>query len=354
MIRARASVPTLFMNPDWQDFLQQQHAHIEDSVAIDFGDAPAELAATQSATVLCDMGQFSMLKVSGEDAQTFLQNLLSSDVAEVSPLRTQASSLNTPKGRMLATFLIWQRDTDYFLHLPTSLVTSIHKKLSMYVLRSKVKIADASAEHVCLGVSGPHAATLLQNIFGALPQQPLSMQQYADDSVICGGPLRYQVNTTPQRAPELWQKLSAGARPVGSPCWDWLNIRAGVPVILPATQEQFVPQMVNFELLGGVGFKKGCYPGQEIVARMQYLGKLKRRMYLAHIESEIAPQAGDEVFSTEMEGQPSGMVVNASLAPGGGYDLLTVVQIESREKHEVHLKSLQGAVLQFQPLPYAV
>ena len=159
-------------------------------------------------------------------------------------------------------------------------------------------------EHVCLGVAGPGAAALLQNVFGALPQQALAVQQHGDDSVICGGAQRYQVNTTPQRAPELWEKLSAGARPVGSPCWDWLNIRAGIPVILPATQEQFVPQMANLELLGGVGFKKGCYPGQEIVARMQYLGKLKRRMYLAHIESDIAPQAGDELFSAR-NGRPA-------------------------------------------------
>ena len=342
------------MNPDWQDFLQQQHAHIEDGVVMDFGDAPAELAATQSATVLCDMGQFSVLKVSGEDAQTFLQNMVSSDVSEVSPQHAQASSLNTPKGRMLATFLIWQTGADYFLHLPKSLVTATHKRLSMYVLRSKVKIADASAEHICLGVSGPGAAALLQNIFSNLPQQPLSIQQDDEDSVICVGPSRYQVNTTPQRAAELWLKLSAGARPAGSPCWDWLNIRAGIPVILPATQEQFVPQMANLELLGGVGFKKGCYPGQEIVARMQYLGKLKRRMYLAHVAGDITPQAGDELFSAEMEGQPSGMVANASPAPGGGHDLLAVMQIESRTSHEVRLKSLQGAVLQFQDLPYSV
>ena len=108
LTRARASVPRLFMNPDWQEFLRQQHAHIEDDVIADFGDAQAELTATQNATVLCDMGQFSVLKVTGEDAQTFLQNLLSSDVREVGPQRAQASSLNTPKGRMLATFLIWQ------------------------------------------------------------------------------------------------------------------------------------------------------------------------------------------------------------------------------------------------------
>ena len=119
-----------------------------------------------------------------------------------------------------------------------------------------------------------------------------------------------------------------------------------------------VAQMVNLELIGGVNFKKGCYPGQEIVARMQYLGKLKRRMYLAHLgyqahlDSSDTPQAGNELFSADMEGQSSGMIVNAAPAPSGGYDMLATVQIASRETQTVHWKSLQGEALQFLPLPY--
>ena len=327
---------------------------MQEGVVLHFGDASGELATTQSGTVLCDMGQFSILKVSGEEAQTFLQNLVSSEVREVSAQRAQASSLNSAKGRMLATFLIWQQGADYCLHLPKSLAAPIHKRLSMYVLRAKVKIADDSAQHVCLGLSGAAAASLLQGLYGTLPQHPLTMQSYGEDSVIFAGGNRYQINTTAERAPELWKKLSAGARAVGAPCWDWLNIRAGIPVILPVTQEQFVAQMANLELLGGVGFKKGCYPGQEIVARMQYLGKLKRRMYLAHVGGDAAPQAGDELFSTDMEGQASGMVVNAAPAPGSGYDLLAVIQISSHAEHTLHWKSLQGAALQFLPLPYEV
>lgn len=342
------------MNPDWQNFLRQHHAHLQDDTVLDFGDAQGELAATQSSTVLCDLGQFGILKVAGEDAQSFLQNLLSSDVSEVSAQHAQPSSLNTPKGRILATFLIWRTGADYFLHLPRSLCPAIHKRLSMYVLRSKVKIEDVSAQQVCLGLSGEGATALLQQHFGSVPQGALSMEQHANASIICAGAQRYQINTTPQQAPEFWQKLSASARPVGSTCWDWLNIRAGIPVILPATQEQFVPQMANLELLGGVGFKKGCYPGQEIVARMQYLGKLKRRMYLAHIEEDTAPQAGDELYSADMEGQSSGMVVNAAAAPGGGYDLLAVVQTSSHDSHPVHWKSLQDTPLHFLPLPYPV
>jgi len=342
------------MNSIWQDFLRQQGAKIQDGLVQHFGDAQTELATTRDSTVLCDLSQFGILKVAGEDAQSFLQNLLSSDVREIIEQRAQGSSLNSPKGRMQATFLIWRTGADYFLHLPRTLCLGIQKKLSMYVLRAKVKIFDVSDEIICLGLSGAGAAALSQQHFGSVPQDLLAVEQHGNASVIRAGAQRFQINTTPQHAPDLWQKFSAAARPAGSSCWDWLNIRDGIPVIMPATQEQFVPQMANLDLIGGVSFKKGCYPGQEIVARTQYLGKLKRRMYLAHSEGNAVPQPGDELYSADMEGQASGMVVNATAAPGGGCDLLAVVQISSREAQTVHLQSLQGAVLQFLPLPYSL
>jgi folate-binding protein YgfZ len=224
----------------------------------------------------------------------------------------------------------------------------------MYVLRAKVKIANASDEVVCLGLSGASAAALLQQHFPALPQNPLDAAQHTDGIVIRLAADRFQIVTAPQQAQTLWQQLGTTAKPVGSPCWDWLNIRAGIPVILPQTQEAFVPQMANLDLTGAVNFKKGCYPGQEIVARMQYLGKNKRRMYLAHVEGDVAPQPGAELFSMEMEGQSCGLVANAAAAPGGGYDVLAVVQIASHDAFPVHLGALTGARLQFQPLPYPI
>jgi folate-binding protein YgfZ len=340
------------MNPDWQNFLTAQGAQIQDGVVQHFGDAAAERIATRDGSVMCDLSQFGIIKVSGEEAKGFLHNLFSSDVNALTPQHTLPSSLNTAKGRALATFLIWRNETEYFLHLPQSLLAPIQKKLSMFVLRSKVKIENASDNIVCLGLSGANTAALLQQLFPVLPQNPLDIVYHEDTGLIRLGADRFQLNTTPQRAPALWQRLDTDAKPVGSSCWDWLNIRAGIPVILPQTQEAFVPQMANLDLIGAVNFKKGCYPGQEIVARMQYLGKNKRRMYLAHVESDAAPQAGDDLFSMEMEGQSCGTVVNAQAAPGGGYDLLAVIQIASHDAFPVHLGELKGARLQFQPLPY--
>lgn len=340
------------MNPDWKDFLVRHAAAIESGVVQHFGDAAAERCATEQATVMCDLGQFGTLRVSGEDAQTFLQNLLSNDIRDVSTTRAQFSSLNSPKGRMLASMLIWRNGDDYLLQLPRDLCEPLRKKLGMYVLRAKVKISDTGNEIVLLGLSGADAQEILRKQFGELPQLPLGFIDAEQAGILKFSDTCFQISTTAQGAPALWQSLSQHAQPAGSACWDWINVRAGIPVILPQTQEQFVPQMVNFELIGGVSFKKGCYPGQEIVARMQYLGKPKRRMHLAHIDSNEAPQPGDELFSADMESQASGTVVNASPAPGGGYDVLVVVQLASRESQTLHWKSLQGETLQFLPLPY--
>jgi folate-binding protein YgfZ len=278
--------------------------------------------------------------------------MLSNDINEVTEDRAQLSSLNNPKGRMLASMLIWRSGNDYLLQLPRALCEPMRKKLSMYVLRAKVKFSDASDEIVMLGLSGENAQEILHRQFGELPQQPYGYTDFGQAGVLRYSDTRFQISTAAQYAPALWQAFSQHAQAAGSVCWDWLNIHAGIPVILPLTQEQFVPQMVNFELLGGVNFKKGCYPGQEIVARMQYLGKLKRRMYLAHLDSDAAPQPGDELYSADMEGQASGMIANVSPAPGGGYDALAVLQISSVESQTVHWKSLQGAVLQFLTMPY--
>jgi len=348
------------MNPDWHNFLTQQRATLASDVAQHFGDSAAELVATAQSTVLCDLGQFSRLRASGIEAQSFLQNLLSNDIREVSASRAQYSSFNTAKGRMLATFLIWRDGDDYLLQLPTTLAEALKRKLSMYVLRAKVKITDASNEVISLGLSGSSAREMLLKHCSALPEQTLDVAQTDDlnGSIIRLDATRFQINTTPEHARMLWAALTSQVTPAGSPCWDWLNVRAGIPVILPQTQEQFVPQMANLDLIGGINFKKGCYPGQEIVARMHYLGKLKRRMYLAHVECDRAPQAGDELFSADMpelsegQAQPCGMIANAAAAPGGGYDVLAVIQSASHDTHTVHLGSLQGAQLAFADLPY--
>lgn len=341
------------MNQDWQNFLSVQGAHVQEGVIQHFGDASAERMATRDGSIRCDLSQFGLLKVSGEDAQSFLQNLLSNDIREVTATHAQLSSLNNAKGRMLASMLIWRDGNDYVLQLHHSLCEPIRKKLSMYVLRSKVKIVDVSAEAVCMGIAGVEAVAALKALYPTLPQQAMEVGRHGEDSILCREANRFQITTSVQRAIELWQQLAA-LHAVGSPCWSWLDIRAGVPFVQAATLEAFVPQMLNFEVINGINFKKGCYPGQEVVARMHYLGKAKRRMFLAHINAEVAVKAGDALYSSVSEEQSCGTVVDAQAAADGGMDALVVVQLASHDEASVHLGALGGAALQFVALPYAL
>ncbi len=341
-------------NSNWQTFLESQGARIDDGVILDFGNASNERLATRDSTVICDLSQFGVLKVSGEDARTFLQNLCSNDITSITPNLAQFNSLNTAKGRVLATFLIWQSGADYFLQLPHSLLASIHKKLSMYVLRAKVKIEDASSQNICLGISGTQAGDILKTCIGFVPPTDLAVENNAKSCIIRIALNRYLLITTSESAVTAWQQLGTQAIAVGSPCWDWLNVRAGIPVILPATQEQFILQMLNLELLGGVSFKKGCYPGQEIVARMHYLGKVKQRTFLAHVAGIVSPQPNDLLFSEDFIGQASGNILNAAPAPQGGYDVLATLHTTSvTNSHLVHWKTPDGAALNIQALPYS-
>jgi len=340
------------MNSDWQNFLNTQGAHFDADLVQHFGDADNELTATANSTVLCALTQFGVLRVSGEEAQSFLQNLLSNDIRLVDATHAQLSSFNTAKGRMLAVFLIWRDGEDFMLQLPTSILESLRKKLSMYVLRAKVKISDASHDLLCMGLSGSHATEILRTVCDELPNEAMTCAENATAQLLKISDTRYQITCRAEHAQALWTALLAQAEKVGSPCWDWLNIRDGIPTILPPTQEQFVPQMVNLDALGGINFKKGCYPGQEIVARMHYLGKLKRRMYLAHLDCAAAPVAGEELFSADMEGQASGMIANVAAAPHGGYDILAVLQTASVDLNPI--QTAHGDTLKFLALPYAL
>lgn len=340
------------MASTWSEYLQTQGAVVVEGVVQHFGDPKAELAHARDGLVLADLSHYGLIACTGEDAQTFLHGQITNDLRGLKEDKAVFAGYCSPKGRLLANFLVFRRGGELIVMLPRSLRDSIQKRLHMFVLRAKVKLRDASGEWVVLGLSGKQAAELVAARFGQSPAAPMDVVQGPEGWAVRLDERRFDVFVTPSAAPGLWQQWSAQARPVGAPAWDWLMVAAGVPVILPATQDQFVPQMVNMELLGGVSFQKGCYPGQEIVARSQYLGKLKRRMYLAHVET--AAEAGQELYSPSLPGQPCGLVVNAAPAPDGGTDLLVVLQQSRREDGEVHLGRADGPRLDFKPLPYSL
>jgi folate-binding protein YgfZ len=223
----------------------------------------------------------------------------------------------------------------------------------MYVLRSKVSLSDASSDLMRLGLTGDCASALLQPRFPAIPNTANEVVQHAGFTLIRlpGASPRFELLAPAEDLITFWQAAAEQAIRLGDDFWALQEIRAGVPIIYPATSEAFVPQMTNMQLVDGVSFTKGCYTGQEVVARMQYLGKLKRRMYLAHVSSESQPQPGDELYSAgSTSGQGTGKVVDARPA-NGGYDLLAVIEAGVAESHEICLGE-KGPRLELRQLPY--
>jgi folate-binding protein YgfZ len=306
-----------------------------------------------TALQLHDLSQLGLICFFGDEAPDFLHNQLTCDVSVLSLNTSTYGSFCTPKGRILATFLLWRSEQGFFMQLPASLREPIQKRLSMYILRSKVRATDASKEWAKFGISGKEAAGLIERTFGHAPQAAHDVA-HVDSTTLIRLPVdRFEVVVPREQSSAVIETLAKDAQVAGPEQWDWLDIRAGIPVITPATQEEFVPQMVNLDLIGGVSFTKGCYPGQEIVARMHYRGRLKQRMYLAHIGSEAAPQPGDKLYSADLGEQSSGMIVNAAPAPGGGYDAIAVIQLGSAAGGRVHWKALGGPALEFLPPPYS-
>ncbi|HTS22361.1 MAG TPA: folate-binding protein [Casimicrobiaceae bacterium] len=335
----------------WQDFLRTRGASFDGDVVSGFGEASAELAAARDTAVLCDLGPLAVLAVTGTDAATFLQGQLTSDVTAMADGATQLSAWCSAKGRVVADFLVRRASSERFeLLLPSSLLPPIEKRLRMYVLRAKVSIADASRGTVRLGIGGPAAAACIAASIGVTPALQHSL-------VIDGGILitmrgnRFLLLSRPERAPGLWSTLAERARPAGYACWEWLTVRAGVPVVTAATQEAFVPQMLNLDALDAISFGKGCYTGQEIVARTQYLGRLKERLALAHVAG-ACPEPGGRLYASAFGDQPCGTIVNAAAAPEGGADLLAVAQSAAIAGEALRLDD--GRALALLRLPYAL
>jgi folate-binding protein YgfZ len=223
----------------------------------------------------------------------------------------------------------------------------------MFVLRSKVTLSDASDELMRMGLTGECAEPLLGANFDALPTVANGVAQRAGLTLIRlpGASPRFELLGPAETLIEIWQSAEPQATRMSDDFWALQDIRAGVPTIYPATSEAFIPQMINMQLVDGVSFTKGCYVGQEVVARMQYLGNLKRRMFLAHVTSDTPPHPGDELFSrSSTSGQGTGKVVDARPADSG-YDLLAVIETSSAETDEVCLGE-NGPCLQLQDLPY--
>lgn len=321
--------------------------------------------ALRSGGAFTVLDQFGVIEASGVDAITFLHNQLTNDVKNLSSNQTQIAGLCSVKGRLLASFLVWHTSETTQLMLPSDLLAAVQKRLSMFILRSKVKLNDATPKLALIGLMGD-VEPILTSFFPTLPQAKYEKVESAAGTLIrltdvsstladaaptTLGPTRYLWITTQEASDAHIALLASHLTRVPSTVWDWCEIQAGIPHITEATQEQFVPQMVNFELIGGINFRKGCWPGQEVVARLQFRGVVKRRALLAHAEFA---QAGLEIYHSEEPNQACGIIVNAAPAPTGGVDCLVQLQLSVLKQGTLHAGSADGPVLELLSLPYEI
>ncbi len=305
-----------------------------------------------------ELTHWGLMRAQGKDAAAFLHSQLSSDFKQLDAQQTRLAGYCTPKGRLLASMLAWQvAPDDIWLACHRSVLPATLKRLSMFILRADCRLTDGQAPvgdapvPRLWGVAGDPALAMLA---GAGNPPAWAHCRLPEGSLVrlpdAAGTARVlwvapQLPTLEVPIPELDMAL-----------WRWLDVESGVPTIELSTAEQFVPQMINFELLGGVNFQKGCYPGQEVVARSQYRGILKRRMYLFEVAAQ-APLAkvGQDVFHEDDPGQPAGMVVStAPLPQGGGSAMLVEIKLAALEGGTLHLGHVDGPVLTRRPMPYPV
>ena len=321
---------------------------------LDNTSTPDHFSTDLDKPTLVNLNHLVCYRVEGEDATAFLQGQFSNDIKAVTSAAGQLSSYCTPKGRMLAIFYICKRDDCYFLLTSKDIAEEVVKRLQMYVMRSKVSIKPME-DALILGVCGNNYLEILTSL--QLSPTDGHYQVSANDSFIAmnipAANSRYLIVGDQSCAQHL-QKLDIKKMNIYSASyWQWLDIMAGLPSITKNVQEAFVPQMANMELIQGVSFSKGCYPGQEIVARLHYLGNANRRMFRVCVEQDKPINIGDDIYTHESD-QPIGKFISVVKEKDNKYSALAVLRIEAAKKNQLAIGSASGNSAQIMPLPYAV
>jgi tRNA-modifying protein YgfZ len=337
------------MTNQWRDFLTAGAATIDAEGRVQFPEP-----ATPTDCRLFDLSHLGLIAARGADAVGFLQGQLSNDIRELSDSHTQLSAHCNQKGRILTLFRAVRLGETVYLQTPMERVADSIQRLSRFILRAKVTLNDASDELIRVGLAGATAPDLLAAQGLPAPELDNGLAQFGELAVIRipGTTPRFEIlgPFAPMRA--LWEAFAPQAAPANAADWTRLDIQAGLPNVYDRTVETFVPQMLNLQLIDGVSFNKGCYTGQEVVARMQFLGKLKRRLYLAEVERDTPPQPGEELFTTSSASQQTdGWVVDACPLGDGRHALLVVTEIAAVDAGEIRLGT-EGPVLSLREPPY--
>ena len=307
---------------------------------------------------VAELAHLGVIRAQGVDAATFLQGQLTQDVVNMGLDTARLAAFCNAKGRMQASFVVFKRKNDdaaeeFLLVCNADILAQTLKRLSMFVMRAKVKLSDASADFVLCGVMGEVAKNIMAAIDSGAANPNIHWSKHDFDGQ--NAVLLYP-GTDTERV--LWCAPLGTPRPAGqvlpASVWNWLEVRSGIAMVTSPIFEAFVPQMLNYESVGGVSFKKGCYPGQEVVARSQFRGTLKRRAYVVQcvVRGSAEPYVGQEVFHSSDAEQPCGLVAASAANPSGGFDAIVSMQTSAALDGQLTLGSSAGEVMTLLPLPY--
>lgn len=344
------------MNNNWKDFLLKNGAQQDNNGLFVFNSPSDDNKAADSSDIICDLSHFSSVVIAGEDAADFIQGQFTNDVNKVDENNSQISGFCNNKGRMIANYRLFQHQQNYFISLKSDLVETSIAHLQNYILRARVAIQDVSEQLIHIGISGQNAESLLSDFIDNINTavDSVSHNEKYIAIRIAGTTPRYEIFCAAEHAQNLWLDVSSKAKAVSGSCWDYLNIKNGLPFIDSNTSEEFVPQMANMELINGISFEKGCYTGQEIVARTHYLGKQKRFTYRIRIITEHKPKAGEQLATeNSTENQYTGTLVTVQPTAENEYEALAVIQIKSAEEENLKLKNAEAEITMLE-LPYSL
>lgn len=348
------------INPQWQAFLAAQGATFDENGGVQsFGHPDLERFLIKNGPVITSMAHQALLKVSGVDAFDFLQGQLSNELKDITPERAQLSAYCDPQGNVLAIFLVFKVGDDFYLSFDGSLKESIQKRLTMFVMRSKVTISDISKDLIRIGFSGEFGDLDVQRLLGTKVKinyevAPLNNEEAQATIIKVPGPHhRYEIFADPSAAEYVWTKFKINSQPTNQHDWKLLDIVSGMPTINQSTQAQFTAQFLNLDKLHAINFKKGCFPGQEIIARMHYRGKVTKRMLRLRFDDPITEQSGQEIVLKDAEGKSYKFsLINVHPDIFKGTLALGIATVKSLEAVTSQLKTESGILATIEPMPY--
>ena len=322
------------MNPNWKNFLLAEHAEFNNAAEITF---PKPMHDNDLR--IYPVADFGVLSFSGKDAAMLLQGQITCNINDISEGKSSLGAICNPKGRVISTFLLVKTAVGFLMVLPKELLETVKKRLSMFILRSVVTITDCSEEYCLIGLSRPEMT--VSGLFDTIQNEVIKVNFGKRDLII----------TEISQAIAYWAaRVSESYQPYGSAEWRLLDMLSGIPWLSQETSEEFIPQMLNLDRLGGISFNKGCYTGQEIVARTHYLGKAKRAMFLAECQSINSPSPKTTVFDDNISDSPDqlepgvGKVLSAQVRAGKCY-LLIVLQISETDTYQLKLADQTKLIL---------